>query len=139
MSASFVNPFHGTWTYRSFINDPDIAKDFNALEFGRGELEIEAFDPGSFRGRLSFGNTYQFKLAGASSFGNPFALRFQGVGDTADSQGQIYDYTGYLVPGWPNGVEQRAAIVGSVIRTVPHDGGRAPAGVVASWIALRRD
>ncbi len=139
MSAAFANPFHGTWTYRSFISDPDITKDFNALEFGRGELEIGAFAPGSFHGRLSFGDTYQFKLTGASSFGTPFALRFQGVGDTADSQGQIYDYIGYLVPVWSDGIGQRAAIVGSVIRTVAHDGGQAQAGVVASWIALRRD
>src|SRR4051794_24611306 len=26
----------GRWTYRSFVNDPDIAKPFNELEFGRG-------------------------------------------------------------------------------------------------------
>jgi hypothetical protein len=137
-SQSVVTPFLGSWTYRSFISDPDITKDFNALEFGRGELRIEDFAPGSFQGRLIFGETYQFKLAGSSSFGNPFTVRFQGVGDAPDSQGQIYDYVGYLVPVWPNGVRQVAAIVGSVIRTVPHNGGTAQAGVVASWIALKR-
>jgi len=133
------NPFLGDWTYRSFINDPDISKDFHDLEFGRGELVIEDFAPGSFNGRLVFSDTYQFKLSGSSSFDHPpFSVRFQGVGDTADSQGQIYDYIGYLVPDWPNGIGQRPAIVGSVIRTVAHNGGKAAAGVVSSWIALKR-
>jgi hypothetical protein len=130
-------PFLGTWTYRSFINNAEIATDFNNLEFGRGELIVEHFPLGSFRGRLIFGDTYQFRLMGASSFGNPFTVRFQGVGDTTDSLGQIYDYVGYLVPVWPNGVDQVPAIVGSVVRTVPHDGGQAKAGVVSSWIALK--
>ena len=26
----------GVWTYRSFLNDPDVTTDFDALEFGRG-------------------------------------------------------------------------------------------------------
>jgi hypothetical protein len=138
-SQSVVSPFVGHWTYRSFINNPDITQDFNNLEFGRGELVIEEFVPGTFAGRLIFGDTYQFKLSGSSSFGNPFTVRFQGVGDTADSQGQIYDYVGYLVPVWPNGINQRPALVGSIVRTVPHNGDRAKAGVVASWIALKRD
>jgi len=138
-NRSVVSLLVGHWTYRSFINDPEISRDFNNLEFGRGELVIEDFTPGTFDGRLIFGDTYQFKLSGSSSFGNPFTLRFQGVGDTADSQGQIYDYVGYLVPVWPNGVNQRFTLVGSIVRTVPHNGGKAKVGVVASWIALRRD
>jgi hypothetical protein len=137
-NQSVVTPFLGNWTYRSFINDPNISKDFNDLEFGRGELQIEDFAPSSFNGRLVFGETYQFRLSGSSSFGNPFTVRFQGVGDAADSLGQIYDYVGYLIPVWPNGVQQRPALVGSVVRTVPHNGGTAPAGIVASWIALKR-
>lgn len=136
---SISNPFVGTWTYRSFVNNPDITKDFNELEFGRGELVIEDAAMGSLQGRLIFAETYQFKLSGASSFGNPFTVRFQGVGDAADSQGQVYDYIGYLIPIWPNGIGQRSALVGSIVRTVPHNGDKAKAGVVASWIALKRD
>ena len=136
---SVVSPLVGHWTYRSFINDPDISKDFNNIEFGRGELVIADFVPGSFNGRLILGDTYQFKLSGSSSFGNPLTVRFQGVGDAADSQGHVYDYVGYLVPIWPNGIDQRSALVGSIVRTVPHNGDRAKAGVVASWIAMKRD
>ena len=50
------------------------------------------------------------------------------------------------MPDWPNGVQQRAAIVGSVVRTIPHSGAVkdgqktiAPAGVVASFYAVRTD
>jgi hypothetical protein len=50
----------------------------------------------------------------------------------------VYDYIGYLVPIWPNGVDQRAAIVGSVIRTVPHSNGQARAGYTASFIAVKQ-
>jgi hypothetical protein len=44
-----------------------------------------------------------------------------------------------VVPAWPNGIDQRPAMVGSIVRTVPHPGGSGgvnPAGVVASWIAV---
>jgi hypothetical protein len=136
---SITDVFVGTWTYRSFLINPDISVDFNDLEFGRGQLIIESFTPGAFSGRLTFGPTYQFKLTGASSYGNPYSLRFQGVGDTSDSQNQVYDYEGYLVPIWPNGINQRPAIVGSVIRTVSHNGGQAHAGIVCSWIAMKQD
>ena len=56
----------------------------------------------------------------------------------------IYDYIGWLVPAWPNsdGRLQRDAIVGSVVRTIPHSngqGGTSPAGVVASFYAVRVD
>lgn len=51
----------------------------------------------------------------------------------------VYDYLGYLVPVWPNGVDQRPAIVGSIVRTKPHSMGNAPAGYVAQWIAVKQD
>jgi hypothetical protein len=49
----------------------------------------------------------------------------------------IYDYNGYYVTHWPNGVDQVEAIVGSVIRTIPH-GATNPAGVVVSFYAVRK-
>jgi hypothetical protein len=129
----------GSWTYRSFINSPDVSKEFNELEFGRGELIIDCLAPGVFGGRLAFGDTYQFRLAGLSQFTLPCTLRFQGIGDTKDSDGQVYDYVGFFVPMWSNGIKQRPALIGSVVRTVPHDGGQAKAGHVSTWIAVKRD
>ena len=40
------------------------------------------------------------------------------------------------LPGGPNGVNQVLALVGTVIRAKPHGG--APAGYVASFIAVKR-
>jgi len=135
-------PFEGAWTYRSLINDPDINKEFNDLEFAAAEIVFEKSAFGTLKGKLSFGNDF-LKLTGAASYGNPFAIRLQGVGATPgtieDGKPWVYDYQGYLVPVWPNGVDQRPAIVGSVIRTATHSGGRAKAGFVASFIAVRRD
>ena len=34
-------PLVGTWTYRSFINDPDPAKPFNDLQFAVAEVTIQ--------------------------------------------------------------------------------------------------
>src|ERR1051326_8131822 len=38
------NPFVGSWSYRSFLNDPDLSKDsnMNQLLFGDGTLVITA-------------------------------------------------------------------------------------------------
>jgi hypothetical protein len=58
----------------------------------------------------------------------------------------IYDYIGWLVPVWPNSdaTLQTDAIVGSVVRTIPHSGTTdkgvktvEPAGVVVSFYAVR--
>ena len=138
--AAVTNPFVGVWTYRSFINDPVHQADVNGLLFGEGDLTVAEASLGVFAGRLNFGEDYQLNLRGASSYGSPFTIRFQGVGtDGSKAEGWVYDYLGHLVPNWPNGVDQRAAIVGSVIRTVPHSEGKAKAGYVASFIAIRQD
>ena len=134
------NPAVGVWTYRSFRNNPDIEKEFNDLEFGRGELTIDELEAGQFEGRLSFGDTYQFRLRGTADLHSfPASIRFQGIGDTTDSKGQVYDYLGFFVPMWSNGENQRPAIVGTTVRTVAHNGDRAKAGVVGTFIALKRD
>jgi hypothetical protein len=124
------------WTYRSFLSNPDIDTEFNKLEFARATLVIEQTPFGVLRGRLSFGDD-GLGLKGGVTFGNPFTARFQGRGDSAGTKGWIYDYLGFLVPVWPDGVDQRPAIVGTVLRTVAH--GQSPAGVVASFVAARRD
>jgi len=128
------NQFAGRWTYRSFHNLPDMAAPPDALKFavGRWDLADAAF--GTIKGRLSFGDDY-LVLNGSCYFGNPFSLRMQGIGGTPDTKGWIYDYQGFLVPAWPNGVDQVPAIVGTLVRTVRHEPNR-PAGYVASFIAV---
>jgi hypothetical protein len=90
----------GAWTYRSFRSLPDPDLQFNDLFFGQGDLIIERFAPGRFTGRLVFRSGNEMRLTGASSFGNPFSVRFQGRGATPGVADFVYDYVGYLVPVW---------------------------------------
>jgi hypothetical protein len=134
-----ANPFVGKWTYRSLLNDPDINQDFDKLEFGRGTLDIEAAAPAVLKGTIG-GPGWSLSLHGSFGFGSPMQVRFQGKGLVGGEQ-WVYDYIGWLVPAWPNSdaTLQRAAIVGSVVRTVSHssgEGGVSPAGVVASFYAV---
>jgi len=100
----------GIWTYRSFLSNPDINADFDTLEFGRGNIRI---DPGSvqtFSG-LIYGPGWELKLKGSIAYGNPFSVRFQGMGIVGGAQ-WIYEIirviwfrTGLTVlinaPRWP--------------------------------------
>lgn len=132
-----MGPFVANWSYRSFRNNPDLSADFNELKFGVGRLVIEEPSFGVVRGTLG-GEDWSLKLLGHSSYGSPFEIRFQGKGVISGEE-WIYDYHGFLIPSWPNGIDQRPAIVGTIIRTVPHSGGEATAGYVASWIAVKND
>jgi len=131
-----TSPFVGSWSYRSFQNNPDLAVSFDALRFGAGTLALTEPTFGQVSGTLG-GPGWSLALAGHYTYGNPNHARFQGSGDI-DGERWVYDYVGYLVPAWPNGVNQTAAIVGSVIRTLPHSNGQAAAGFVASFIAVRQ-
>lgn len=135
------NPFVGRWAYRSLLNDPDLGQAFNALEFGKGTIVIDDGPMQTLTGTI--GDTgWSLNLKGSREYGTPMRVRFQGTG-VVGGEKWVYDYEGFLVPPWPNGVDQRPAIVGSVIRTVPHSGASegsvAPAGVVASFYAVRID
>jgi hypothetical protein len=139
------SPFEGSWTYRSFLNDPDLHldaegnPDFNAVIFGYGTLVIEETAPQVMGGRIG-GDGWSLRLQGSMTAGYPGQVRFQGRGVVGGSE-WIYDYLGWLVPAWPNGVDQVDAIVGSIVRTIPHPssgGGTSPAGVVGSWYAVRQ-
>ncbi|MFL6214786.1 MAG: hypothetical protein ACJ74J_12950 [Blastocatellia bacterium] len=130
----------GKWTYRSFLNDPDLSTQFNDLEFGLGTIEVVPAPMNEFRGTIG-GPGWQLTLKGSTTYGNPFTVRFQGKGVVGGEE-WIYDYIGYVIRPWPNGIDQRMAMVGSIVRTIPHSsgsGGTAPAGVVCSWIAVRQD
>jgi hypothetical protein len=134
------NPFVGSWTYRSLLNDVDPAKAFNDLEFGVGTIVIEEAAEELLTGTIG-GEGWSLALHGSRAYGSPMQVRFQGKGVVSGEE-WIYDYIGWLVPVWPNSTDalQRPAIVGSVVRTIPHSsgtGGTNPAGVVASFYAVR--
>jgi hypothetical protein len=136
------NPLVGKWTYRSFINDPDPNTEFNKLQFAVADLIFEEAGFGKVSGKLNFGSDF-LKLTGTITYGNPFSVRYQGVGATPgtieNGKPWIYDYLGFVAPAWPNGIDQRPAIVGTVVRSADHSGGQAKAGVVASFVAVWTD
>jgi hypothetical protein len=147
---SSANPFEGTWTYRSLLNDPVLAADPSTdpkpwadLFFGYGTIVIrEGAVPEELTGTIG-GDGWSLDLHGSMSSGNPGQVRFQGKGKVSGAE-WIYDYIGWLVPVWPNSTneQQKVALVGSIVRTIPHpdgSGGVSPAGVVASWYAVKTD
>jgi hypothetical protein len=134
------NPLTGSWTYRSLLNEPDSSIPFDQLQFGVGTIVLEDAPPEVLKGTIG-GTGWSLALRGSRSYGSPAQVRFQGKGLVGGEE-WIYDYIGWLVPVWPASTDalDRAAIVGSVTRTIPHSsgtGGVAPAGVVASFYAVR--
>jgi hypothetical protein len=128
--------FSGKWTYRSYRNDPNISVDPNNLLFGRAEIEISESPDGQVNGTLG-GQDWSLELKGIATYTTAGAsIKFQGVGEVG-GETWVYDYFGYLSPMWSTGLNQRRAILGSVIRTTPHSGGSAAAGYVASFLAVR--
>jgi hypothetical protein len=137
VKMSFAPEIHslaGIWTYRSFRNSADLDEPFDQLEFGRAHIEIRKAPMGVLSGRI-YDTGWELELNGSISYGAPFAVRFQGKGMVSGEE-WIYDYTGFLSPAWPNGIEQRPALAGSIVRTIAHSNGKAPAGVVCSWYAV---
>ena len=136
MATPFTNPLLGKWTYRSFVNTPTDPDPFDGILFGEGTLEFTDAPMQMNAGTIG-GQGWSLTLAGSMTYGNPMTANFQGSG-TVGGEPWIYAYIGYLVNAWPNGVGQVPAIVGSVIRVIPHSNGQAKAGYVASFIAVHQ-
>ena len=132
--------FTGDWTYRSFNNVVAPVQKLDDILFGEGQMQLRTDDAGALReSTLSFGEDYPMNIQGAIVDSGPGApptvkLTAYGVAGTKTA-GWVYSYIGSLAPTWPYGVNQVTAIVGTVIRVVPHDG--KPAGVVASFVAVK--
>jgi hypothetical protein len=135
----------GKWTYRSFHNraalvngNAQAALDLIfaeavftfALEGAtglnvRGTLDWQG-------GGLDIAGTVKVATAAA-----PLTVELIGTGrPNSPTAGWEYDYRANLAYHWPHGVDQVAALVGTVIRAKPHDG--EPAGYVASFIAVKQ-
>ncbi len=134
------------WTYRSYRNDPTLingdASKALALLFAEASMIFETpAHPGELKGVLDMGGGYYLDLSGKmvpAQGAAPALITLSGIGRAGTpTDGWEYDYRGYLVQAWPNGVSQRPAFVGSVIRAKPHDG--APAGYTASFISILQE
>lgn len=133
----------GDWTYRSFINQPDpVDGDAQAalrLIFGEGALTIINADPSGFRATLSFGGEAVMDLVGSftpAAGEAPAVIAARGTGRQGSGiEDFVYDYIFYPVAAWPDGIDQRQALVGTVMRAADH--GNARKGFVASATAIR--
>lgn len=130
----------GNWSYRSLINNTDLSVAFNDLQFGQGTIRIDESPMNELKG-LIYGPGWSLDLKGSVNYGSPFEIRFQGKGIVGGEE-WIYNYVGYMVQPWVNGVSQPQTMVGSIVRVIPHSGGSGqtihPAGVVASWYAVKQ-
>jgi hypothetical protein len=136
----------GEWTYRSFLNNPKpvngVASAALALIFGEGALTIETVSPQEgFRATLSFGGDAVMDLAGSVEAGDgddPPVISANGRGRAGSPISDFrYDYIFYPVPAWPDGIDQRPALVGTVVRAADH--GAAKKGATASTITVKLD
>ena len=127
----------------NLINGTEAVQNLDDLLLAEGLLVFETAEEGAIRGELSFPpGDARLTLKGSLQTGVPTTAKFQRRRDDATSaKGWVYDYIGYLVPNWPDGRGQVMALVGSVVRTVPHAGGQGsmrPAGIVYSFVAVER-
>lgn len=128
--------FSGSWAYRSFRNNPDI--NATAVAFGRGTLVIVEAADHSITGTIG-GPGWELAITGKATYSPGAALvELEGQG-TINNELWVYDYAGWIAPKWSNGIGQLDAIVGSLVRTTPHDNGTAEAGYTASFYAVRID
>jgi hypothetical protein len=144
-----TSEFAGLWTYRSFRNDRTTpvykTAPQNADELILQEAVFTFRTPTSttLEGTIEWPGRF-LKLQGAVRLFDPpptggggESVGFQIVGSSpgTDTAGWEYHYRGYLTRHWPNGVDQRPALVGIVARAKPN-GEAAPA--VAPFIAVKQ-
>jgi hypothetical protein len=131
----------GKWTYRSYVNstalvnrDKDKAL---AVIFGEGTYTFDPPSGTAFTGSLDMGNGRILDLTGKITQTAPLSVAISGHGRAGTpTEGWEYDYNASLAYQWPEGVDQAPALLGSVIRAKAHGSG--PAGVVASFIAVKQ-
>jgi hypothetical protein len=141
---------NGTWTYRSLLNNKNVNTDFDTLAFAAATIELKTQGKDSVTGQIYWFldslNTIKqgLVLRGKYFYNDTTTCYFmEGVGDSAlQSTGWQYNYQGYVVPQWPEGVNQATALVGSVVRVKKHScdslgNNCAMPGVVASTYMVK--
>ncbi|MFS2071224.1 hypothetical protein ACEN9D_20930 [Pseudomonas sp. CT11-2] len=155
--------FAGNWTYRSFINKPEILPQLDAENivkddvaqwsrymFGQGLMIFHPTVTGGLTGLFRMGDdktTLDMNIRGKLEVREGVLwVKWNAYGvANSESDGWLYEYEGYIINNWINGSKQVDSIVGSVIRSQPHDDlnpnqtvdRQARAGAVASFIMVR--
>ena len=147
----FQSELSGSWTYRSFHNYTEPVYQ-TAPQKAQPTADELIWQEAVFRFEAPTSDALPLRLQGA----------IEGLGGGLDLKGTVwpgyvggepprftfvsterlgteteYYYQGHLTRHWEKGVDQRAALVGSVIRAKSH-GEAAPAGYVAPFIAVKQ-
>ena len=134
-----INQFKGKWIYRSLVNGKVLNTPFNNLQFGLGTIEFKKIlNNKILNSTLDMGSNLVLNLEGEikASGGGPISLTWRGTGVAGTpTAGWIYDYQAYLAPTWKKATDKTPILIGSVIRTVPHNG--APAGVTGTFYMVK--
>lgn len=134
----------GTYTYRSFLDRPEPADDFNRLRFAQLELRLAVDAEGAVSGSLAFPgpDPVSMELNGRTTPGTPLAVAFTGRGRPESPIADFhYEYDGFVLRRWEVGIGQRLTLAGTVVRAADHGSGAslARAGQTASFLAVKRD
>jgi len=117
-----VASLSGDWIYRSFINTTEDVQTLDQILFGQGDLTLAVGADGFFQpSQLSFGADYPMNVFGqaievfSDTFSLPrVAIEMKAFGvEGTQTAGWLYEYRGYLVPSWYNGVDQVTCIAGT--------------------------
>lgn len=142
-AVSDLGSIAGTWTYRSFLNDPELVKGDAekalALIFGEGTFALSQDSRGAVTGKFDMGGGYVLNITGQLEAAGTSGERLvnmvgKGVVGTPTA-GWEYDYQAYPAPMWPSATAQVRTLVGTTLRAVPHNG--QPAGATASIILIQ--
>jgi len=123
----FTWEFPGTWYYRSFRNDPAYVYPTppRAGELILAEAVFNLRSPTSttLQGEIEWLTGGPLDLTGSVKPDDSFEILATGRPGT-NRDGWVFLYEGHLTRNWPNGVDQRPALVGSTtIRAPPGPGG----------------
>src|SRR5918995_670789 len=132
----------GTYTYRSFLDNPAPVDDFNTLRFAQLELQLSLQSDGTITGDLAStrAQPWVMVITGTVSASSLTHFRLTGKGRPNTAIADFhYEYDGMVLAHWETKVGQRTTLAGIVLRAADHGSGVDPAraGQTASFLAVK--
>jgi hypothetical protein len=137
----------GSWTYRSFLNNPTPIYYPNALQTAHlisqeGVFKLETPNNTHLQGTIELPGGGVLDIGGTvqpAEGGEPPEFTFEGTGRAGTKAlGWECRYNGHLTRQWRDGINQVPALVGSVIIRAKPRGEAAPVGSVYPFIAVKQ-
>jgi hypothetical protein len=137
----------GKWDYRSFHNNATYAlrasPTANGLILQEAVFKLKTPTSTTLEGTIELpdGGVLDIGqgIVPVGEAGEPPKFAFVGIGRSGTkTDGWEYSYDGHLTPWWPQGVNQRRTLVGSVIRVKSHNGWQWGGGVALPFIAVKQ-